>query len=279
MNFITSLFSTDWQKRLLKLVPATQGSNRSEESKWQERAVESLVKKLKSQSDTLAILEKVLEKQSADTPCVTIQKTQKGRIQINQKKIYPHVAYCRLWRWSNLNNHNELKAVGEHCSKSFYYPKLDEVCINPFHYERVQASLCAASSPQFASSPNSNQNSNQNSISNESFTSSYNGQLSMDLSINDQSLSDQLSYHSLPSNDHQFAYDSNDHHTFDCSPSNDPNYSSNYTPNYNCYQAESPSLMQANSPDAFSCSSYEYDYSQASDCPSNTCDGSLMGKF
>lgn len=265
MNFLTSLFSTDLPKRLLKLTPAKKCS--SEESKWQEKAVESLIKKLKSQSDALVMLEKVLEQQSAETPCVTINKTQDGRMQINQKKIYPHVAYCRLWRWPNLNNHNELKAVGEHCSKSFYYSKLNEVCINPFHYERVQSSLCAASSPQLA----------QNSLSNDSFASSFNGQLSMDLSINDQSLSD----HSLPSGEHQIAYDfspPSDHQlVYHSSPLNEQ--ASNFY-----FQDESPVHINNAANDALSVVPYpECDYynQNNNNCPENTgsFDSPLMGKF
>lgn len=255
MHFNLNLFATDWPKRFAKLTPDRKCS--SEENKWKEKAIESMIKKLKNQSDTLAALEKVLKKQSASTPCVTIAKTQDGRIQINQKKIFPHVAYCRLWRWPNLNNHNELKPVaGGHCSKSFYHSKLSEVCINPFHYERVQASLCAASPSQL----------DHHSLSNASFATcndQYPDQYSMDLSIGDLSLndqqfalysnehspSDQMLYHS--SNDHSPGHPSyNSPYSGDQSPRNhqltysnehSPNnqltysndYSNDHSPNYN----------------------------------------------
>lgn len=245
MHFIPSLFATDWSKRFVKLTPDRKCSN--EESKWKEKAIESMIKKLKNQSDTLATLEKVLKKQSANTPCVTIGKTQDGRIQINQKKIFPHVAYCRLWRWPNLNNHNELKPVVDHCSKSFYHPKLSEVCINPFHYERVQASLCAASPSQLVA--------DHSSVSNASFVT-CNDQCSMDLSISDQSLNDQqLVLYSSQSNepspsDYQPAYhSSNDqspggHQHIYYSPHSadqSPNY---HQPAYHSSNEQSPSDHQ-----------------------------------
>lgn len=44
--------------------------------------------------------------------------------------------YCRIFRWPNLQSHHELKAV-ESCKFSFS-SKQSEVCINPYHYERVE---------------------------------------------------------------------------------------------------------------------------------------------
>ena len=45
------------------------------------------------------------------------------------------VEYCRLWRWPDLSNVNELKPV-DYCPHAFHYHH-DDICINPFHYERV----------------------------------------------------------------------------------------------------------------------------------------------
>lgn len=45
------------------------------------------------------------------------------------------VIYCRLWRWPDLSNQNELKPV-DYCPNAFHYSR-DDICINPFHYERV----------------------------------------------------------------------------------------------------------------------------------------------
>lgn len=47
----------------------------------------------------------------------------------------PVVEYCRLWRWPDLSNPNELKPV-DFCPNAFHYG-LDNICINPHHYDRV----------------------------------------------------------------------------------------------------------------------------------------------
>ncbi len=59
-----------------------------------------------------------------------------GRLQVSHKKGLPHVMYCRLWRWPDLQSHHELKPV-EHCEFAFRL-KRDEVCVNPYHYTRVE---------------------------------------------------------------------------------------------------------------------------------------------
>ena len=45
--------------------------------------------------------------------------------------------YCRLWRWPDLKSHQELRAI-EHCQYAFHL-KRDEVCVNPYHYTRIEA--------------------------------------------------------------------------------------------------------------------------------------------
>ena len=59
-----------------------------------------------------------------------------GRLQVSHKKGLPHVMYCRLWRWPDLQSHHELKPI-EHCEFAFRL-KRDEVCVNPYHYTRVE---------------------------------------------------------------------------------------------------------------------------------------------
>jgi hypothetical protein len=54
-------------------------------------------------------------------------------------KSNPVVIYCRLWRWPDLSNQNELKPV-DYCPNAFHYSK-DDICINPFHYERVPGNI------------------------------------------------------------------------------------------------------------------------------------------
>uniref|UniRef100_A0A8I5ZQC4 Mothers against decapentaplegic homolog n=1 Tax=Rattus norvegicus TaxID=10116 RepID=A0A8I5ZQC4_RAT len=59
-----------------------------------------------------------------------------GRLQVSHRKGLPHVIYCRLWRWPDLHSHHELKAI-ENCEYAFSLKK-DEVCVNPYHYQRVE---------------------------------------------------------------------------------------------------------------------------------------------
>lgn len=59
-----------------------------------------------------------------------------GRLQVSHRKGLPHVIYCRLWRWPDLQNHHELKSI-EQCQYAFH-KKLDEVCVNPYHYQKVE---------------------------------------------------------------------------------------------------------------------------------------------
>ena len=60
-----------------------------------------------------------------------------GRLQVSHRKGLPHVIYCRLWRWPNLKSHQELRAI-DTCQYAFNL-KRDEVCVNPYHYQRIEA--------------------------------------------------------------------------------------------------------------------------------------------
>uniref|UniRef100_A0A3B3QL68 Mothers against decapentaplegic homolog n=1 Tax=Paramormyrops kingsleyae TaxID=1676925 RepID=A0A3B3QL68_9TELE len=69
--------------------------------------------------------------------CYTDQtRSLDGRLQVSHRKGLPHVIYCRLWRWPDLHSHHELRAV-EACQYAFNLKK-DEVCVNPYHYQRVE---------------------------------------------------------------------------------------------------------------------------------------------
>ena len=59
-----------------------------------------------------------------------------GRVQFSQRKILPHLLSARLWRWADLENQYELKAIPS-CQYA-YSLKKDEICINPYHYNRVE---------------------------------------------------------------------------------------------------------------------------------------------
>ncbi|XP_059473939.1 mothers against decapentaplegic homolog 3 isoform X2 [Neocloeon triangulifer] len=127
------------------------------EDKWSEKAVRSLVKKLKK-SGGLDELEKAVSNQDPKTKCITIPsprgaqnsasgsrvdsggstsfRSLDGRLQVSHRKGLPHVIYCRLWRWPDLQSHHELRAL-DLCQYAFNL-KRDEVCINPYHYSRVE---------------------------------------------------------------------------------------------------------------------------------------------
>ena len=57
--------------------------------------------------------------------------------QVSHRKGLPHVIYCRVWRWPDLQSHHELKPV-EDCAYPFN-AKQKDVCINPYHYRRVES--------------------------------------------------------------------------------------------------------------------------------------------
>ncbi|XP_067340490.1 mothers against decapentaplegic homolog 2 isoform X2 [Channa argus] len=136
-----------------------------QEEKWCEKAVKSLVKKLKK-TGQLDELEKAISTQNSNTKCVTIpsncsdlwglgsghtieqwdsasmygypdhSRSLDGRLQVSHRKGLPHVIYCRLWRWPDLHSHHELRAI-DSCQFAFNLKK-DEVCVNPYHYQRVE---------------------------------------------------------------------------------------------------------------------------------------------
>ncbi|XP_034938723.1 mothers against decapentaplegic homolog 3 [Chelonus insularis] len=116
------------------------------EDKWSEKAVKSLVKKLKK-STGLEELEKAISTQSCNTKCITIPRPSPGVVNENgiqgvRGKGLPHVVYCRLWRWPDLQSHHELRAI-DHCEYAFTQ-KREEVCVNPYHYQRIQTPVLPA---------------------------------------------------------------------------------------------------------------------------------------
>ena len=77
------------------------------------------------------------------------------------RKGLPHVVYCRVWRWSDLQNCNELKSV-PHCQHAYKHLTSSDVnskrseesslvCINPYHYMRVEGGSQLGGSNQTSS--------------------------------------------------------------------------------------------------------------------------------
>ncbi|XP_014673033.1 PREDICTED: mothers against decapentaplegic homolog 5-like [Priapulus caudatus] len=133
MTALNSLFSFT-SPAVKKLLGWKQGD---EEEKWAEKAIDSLVKKLKKKKGALEDLEKALSTPGQPSKCVTIPRSLDGRLQVSHRKGLPHVIYCRVWRWPDLQSHHELKPL-EVCEYPFS-AKQKEVCINPYHYKRVES--------------------------------------------------------------------------------------------------------------------------------------------
>ena len=81
-------------------------------------------------------LERALSRPGEPSNCVTIPRSLDGRLQVSHRKGLPHVIYCRVWRWPDLQSHHELKALD--ICKFPFNSKQNDVCINPYHYKRVE---------------------------------------------------------------------------------------------------------------------------------------------
>uniref|UniRef100_A0A8C5BE35 Mothers against decapentaplegic homolog n=1 Tax=Gadus morhua TaxID=8049 RepID=A0A8C5BE35_GADMO len=128
---VSSLFSFT-SPAVRRLLGWRQGE---EEEKWAEKAVEALVKKLKKKKGAMEDLEKALSCPGQPSQCVTIPRSLDGRLQVSHRKGLPHVIYCKVWRWPDLQSHHELKAMS--CCEFPFGSKQKDVCINPYHYTRV----------------------------------------------------------------------------------------------------------------------------------------------
>lgn len=95
--------------------------------------MDALVKKLKKRKGAIEDLEKALSSPGQPSKCVTIPRSLDGRLQVSHRKGLPHVIYCRVWRWPDLQSHHELKPL-ETCQYPFG-AKQKDVCINPYHYK------------------------------------------------------------------------------------------------------------------------------------------------
>uniref|UniRef100_A0A8C9WML3 Mothers against decapentaplegic homolog n=1 Tax=Scleropages formosus TaxID=113540 RepID=A0A8C9WML3_SCLFO len=130
---VTSLFSFT-SPAVKRLLGWKQGD---EEEKWAEKAVDALVKKLKKKKGAMEELERALSCPGQPSNCVTIPRSLDGRLQVSHRKGLPHVIYCRVWRWPDLQSHHELKALD--CCEFPFGSKQKDVCINPYHYKRVDS--------------------------------------------------------------------------------------------------------------------------------------------
>jgi len=117
----------------------------SSEDKWSEKAIKGLIKRL-TKSSMIDDLQTALDTQNPQTRCVTIPRDAQNKLvepnpsQTVRKAFNdttPVVAFCRIWRWPDLNTHLELRPIGT-CTYAFQHEK-DQICVNPYHSERVVA--------------------------------------------------------------------------------------------------------------------------------------------
>ncbi|XP_015782001.1 protein mothers against dpp-like [Tetranychus urticae] len=135
MSSFNSLFSFT-NPSVKKLLGWKQGD---EDEKWASKAIDSLVKKLKKKKGAIEELQKALTYPGEPSKCVTIPRSLDGRLQVSHRKGLPHVIYCRVWRWPDLQSHHELKPL-EICEFPFS-AKQPHVCVNPYHYKRVETPI------------------------------------------------------------------------------------------------------------------------------------------
>lgn len=143
----------------------TNSSSISNHNKLCEKAIRQLVKKIKKNPGALEELEKAVTTRNSNSKCISIPlKSNSQQAQQISRKTLPHVVFCRIWRWPDLQNCNELKAVS-HCQHAYTHtnPKKSDdsqlVCINPYHYMRCNSSGADAYSGSSSAHNQSNQSS------------------------------------------------------------------------------------------------------------------------
>ncbi|CAD5215268.1 unnamed protein product [Bursaphelenchus okinawaensis] len=130
-----------------------------EEEKWAFKAVESLVKKLRKKKTgvgTVEDLEFALSHPGVRSKCVTIPRSLDGRLQVSHRKGLPHVIYCRVWRWPSIQSHHEVRPISE--CRYPYDSRGDNICINPYHYQRVDQQPSSSSTLMQYQAPSMSQN-------------------------------------------------------------------------------------------------------------------------
>eukprot|EP00111_Clytia_hemisphaerica_P000195 TCONS_00000480-protein len=123
------LYHTNWYKEYKDGID-------SNDNGFTRRAIESLVKKLKKRYNELdALIAAIVSQGRIETKCATVQRTLDGRLQVGERKDFPHVTYTRLWRWPNVHK-LELCSI-DSCLHGFDR-KGGNICVNPYHYDRVK---------------------------------------------------------------------------------------------------------------------------------------------
>jgi hypothetical protein len=132
MKNILNKLNSNWKQK---------NENNKLDEQFVDKAVDSLFKKLKTKKDAIEDLEYAINNPNSQSKCVTITRSLDGRLQVSHRKGLPHVIYCRIFRWPDLQSHHELKTIGSHLCQFTFNAKKSEICINPYHYERCSDSL------------------------------------------------------------------------------------------------------------------------------------------
>uniref|UniRef100_A0A0N5AUT0 MH1 domain-containing protein n=1 Tax=Syphacia muris TaxID=451379 RepID=A0A0N5AUT0_9BILA len=135
--FDNGLTSASVKKLYAYVKPRPSGVSRDQDDCWSEKTVRSLIRKL-GKTKLVEELEKALSTQDPLTPCICIPRPADGRMQASQGKCLPHVVCCRVWRFPDVTSPHQLRSV-PNCLYPFS-KKLNCVCVNPFHYEKCEAS-------------------------------------------------------------------------------------------------------------------------------------------
>ncbi|CAF0955720.1 unnamed protein product [Adineta ricciae] len=118
---------------------SSSNANVQEMNKIAEKKIKALVKQVNKSKKQGSIeeLENAILHKDPRTRCITIPNSSNAT-EDGSSRSNPVVEYCRLWRWRNLTNQNELKPV-DYCPNAVHYGQ-PNICVNPYHYERVPTS-------------------------------------------------------------------------------------------------------------------------------------------
>lgn len=141
--------ATDESQSIVNLLVNHRQIDETEE--FAEMAIKSLVRKLKGKNDELcSLMIAITDNGATPTDCVTLKRTKCRQIELARKCYFPHVIYCKIWRWNDILKPKDLTHIK--CCKFAFELNYDLVCINPYHYERVVYPDCTTDSMDIDSS-------------------------------------------------------------------------------------------------------------------------------
>ncbi|KAA0198987.1 hypothetical protein HAZT_HAZT008138 [Hyalella azteca] len=114
-----------------------------EEEDFDKQAIKSLVKKLKKPDELEAPQSAPKDRSQANDPSQSNaqSKIEDCRYVVKGKKGYPHVIFSKIFRWPDIkiNEKDKLKQAEQAGCNFAFNLNGEQVCVNPYHYERVVA--------------------------------------------------------------------------------------------------------------------------------------------